>query len=338
MYRSIDTGTWKDPWFEEQPADAKLLFLYLLTNSSTVACGAAEINVRRIAFDTSLPEGRVTELLTAWHPRVVWWSELNIVWVRNFFRRQFPNANDKQLAAGQKSLIGLPDVVRDTVCAEYPALSVGSDTPPIAYPEPTDSLSIGDSPVTVTVTVPVPGAGTEPEQQQTQASAAAAPDKPARVVLPVPKPKPKPRPRNEIWDALAAACGEPATESERSDFGKTVAELDAAGATVEDIRGFPPWWYTTHPDATLTHHCYRRHWGRYLTAPARPPQISDIKNPGVRAAIETTPEELRAALRDDLAAQNGRSFGIVGDPRRLGAGGEAPPADVLPPARRSGGR
>lgn len=85
------------------------------------------------------------------------------------------------------------------------------------------------------------------------------------------------RPRDEIWDAVVAEVGAPATKSEHSDFGKTVSELKSVAATPEQIAAFPRWWSRAHPDAPLTHRCYRHHFGRFRngsTAGRPPPGLS----------------------------------------------------------------
>ena len=43
-------------------------------------------------------------------------------------------------------------------------------------------------------------------------------------------------PRDLVWDELAKHFGNPRTKTERSQFGKVVAELLEAGATVEEVR------------------------------------------------------------------------------------------------------
>lgn len=63
MYRQVDCGTWDDPWFADLHADAKLLFLYLLTNRRSTAAGAFEITTRQMAFETGLEQDRITELM-----------------------------------------------------------------------------------------------------------------------------------------------------------------------------------------------------------------------------------------------------------------------------------
>jgi hypothetical protein len=43
-------------------------------------------------------------------------------------------------------------------------------------------------------------------------------------------------PRDDVWDQLAEHFGEPRTKTERTQFGKVVAELLEAGATPEEVR------------------------------------------------------------------------------------------------------
>lgn len=43
-------------------------------------------------------------------------------------------------------------------------------------------------------------------------------------------------PKDEVWDSLTAHFGEPRTKTERSMFGRVVAELLEAGATSEETR------------------------------------------------------------------------------------------------------
>lgn len=85
-----------------------------------------------------------------------------------------------------------------------------------------------------------------------------------------------PRRRNSIWDALAAAVGEPLTKSEASDFGKSVRELSEAKAQPEQIAGFKPWWEREFPGASCTHRCFRQHWSKYITAVAKRSSQSNV--------------------------------------------------------------
>lgn len=71
----------------------------------------------------------------------------------------------------------------------------------------------------------------------------------------------KPRPRNAMWDALAAALGQPVTRSECRDFGKTVAELTDAGADPAEIAARIAAWTRLYPTCRCTHRVLRNRWG-----------------------------------------------------------------------------
>lgn len=129
VYRMVDCATWDDGWFSELPPDGKLLFLNLLTNSRSTPAGAFEVTIRTMAFETGLSTDRVTELLSSFGDRVVYWPEHGIVWLRNFFRRQ--HGNEKFTISARRIIAALPPEVRERVCHEYPHLSPSVDTHPI---------------------------------------------------------------------------------------------------------------------------------------------------------------------------------------------------------------
>lgn len=52
--RMINTRFWDDEFIGELDPEHKLLFLYLLTNTNTEMCGAYQLSIKRIAFDTGL--------------------------------------------------------------------------------------------------------------------------------------------------------------------------------------------------------------------------------------------------------------------------------------------
>lgn len=262
MYRTIDTTIWDDPWFADLAAMDKYLFLYLVTNRRTTAVGVFEITIPAMAFETGIPEKDVRRGLLNLAGKVVWYADDRVIWVRNFFRRQNKNASEKMLIGARHALRDFPPATRTDVLNEYPDLIDESDPLLIPVPYPSDTPTIPLRIETVTVTEAVTGKET--------------------VSL---APKKSTRKRNETWDALAAATGEPETKSEQSDFGKTVSELVAADATVEQIDGFPPWWWQRFPGAELTHRCFRGHWGKYLNGRDRLTQITDL-SPMTQALVE----------------------------------------------------
>lgn len=124
--RRIDTATWDDPWFSDLPPDGKLLFFYMLTNRRTTSCGAFEITLRAMSFETGIGTERIRELLAMFGERVQWFPDEQIIFVRNFYRHQKPNASFTVNA--QRAAAALPPVVRDTVYAVYPTLRTGCDS------------------------------------------------------------------------------------------------------------------------------------------------------------------------------------------------------------------
>ncbi len=101
-YREIDTGYWSDPFIEPLCSNAKLLYLYLWTNPHCNAAGLYEITPSRIAYETGLPHDSLAALLQSLAPKVTWYQEYNLIWVRNFIKRQ--SKSPKFLIAVAKSL------------------------------------------------------------------------------------------------------------------------------------------------------------------------------------------------------------------------------------------
>ncbi len=145
MHRSIDCSTWDDPWFTELPTDSKLMFLYLITNRRVSQCGAMEITVRQMAFETGLAPARITPAIEALGDRVQWWSSANLLIVRNFYRHQRANTGDKFDIAARKSAENLPDFARAWLAGVYPHLVPDVDTHGIPTPHPHHTLAISEA-------------------------------------------------------------------------------------------------------------------------------------------------------------------------------------------------
>ena len=120
MYRQVDTGTWDDPWFADLDPDAKLLFLYMLTNRRSTAAGVFEITVRAMSFETGMDAKRVQAALKSISSRVIWWPEYQTVWVRNFLRHQAVSPNLYKSAWAE--MLDMPGEIRDQVGSVYPVL------------------------------------------------------------------------------------------------------------------------------------------------------------------------------------------------------------------------
>lgn len=195
MYRMVDSGMWKDPWFEDLGTEAKLLFVYLFTNDRTTAAGVFEVTERTMAHETGIDRSRVSEALGELADKVAWWPEHRVVWVKNFYRRQKGNDNFRKSA--RKAVEGLPGDVREAVCRRYPELSQAGDTHdiPLATGSDTHGHLAKDS------------VGKQQEQQQHQERVGQEGAAPAGARPPAdPPPSPaerKPRtPRQQASDAL----------------------------------------------------------------------------------------------------------------------------------------
>ena len=137
--RSIDTAFWNDPAILPLSPDAKLLFLYSWTNIHCTAAGVYEISLQTISFETGLSEASVKELLLQLQPKVKWFDDYNILWMKSFLKRQ--SRSPKFLIAAAKSLVNLPEeVVSEVISYNQQRYRVS-----IPYRYPIDTLSIPPS-------------------------------------------------------------------------------------------------------------------------------------------------------------------------------------------------
>lgn len=104
--RGFATETWdSDEWFQELSRDQRYLFVYLWTNSHCNQAGLYHITLPTIAFEAKFPKESLPELLNSLAPKVMWYPEDNLIWVRNFIKRQ--SKSPKFLAAAAKSLLSV---------------------------------------------------------------------------------------------------------------------------------------------------------------------------------------------------------------------------------------
>ena len=86
--RGFQTELWTDPFIQGLSPEAKLLFIYLWTNKHCNQAGLYEISLKTMAFDTGLSIESLPGLLSQLEPKVAWYAEQNLVWVKNFLKRQ----------------------------------------------------------------------------------------------------------------------------------------------------------------------------------------------------------------------------------------------------------
>lgn len=105
----VDTAFWTDPYVVTLPPDARLLFLYLLTNPLTNISGVYEITDRQIAFDTGFSLEVVVSALQRFEADGRLLRRGNWVALRNWIKHQ-SLSNDvrkgiaRQIAAVPKEL------------------------------------------------------------------------------------------------------------------------------------------------------------------------------------------------------------------------------------------
>ena len=238
MYRTVDCGTWNDPWFSELDPEQKLVFFYVLTNPRSTPAGCFEITIRAMSFETGITIPRLNEILASFGDRVVWWPDLQVIWMKNFYRRQNGDKpNPKYREGARRSLIHMPDEVQERVVKEYPELasakegpSSKSDAPSGGTEAPYKPLEGASTVIGIELGVVT---GTEEERSGDETPPNAQPDEPT----PVEKPKPQKRACRIPEDFSASlGGGEPIADVRRSH------SLSYALGSPEDTLPVPPPW------------------------------------------------------------------------------------------------
>lgn len=110
--RYINTRFWDDGYITTLDPIEKLLFIYLLTNPLTEICGAYEIPLRRIAFDTGIDKDMVSKILDRFADadKVIYRD--GWVLICNFIKHQ--NLNNSKIKKGiEDELSCCPDWIKD---------------------------------------------------------------------------------------------------------------------------------------------------------------------------------------------------------------------------------
>ena len=101
--RGFATETWdSDEWFQDLSRDQRYLFIYLWTNAHCNPAGLYHITLVTIANEAKFSKEDVPELLNSLTPKIKWYPEQNLIWVKNFIKRQ--SKSPKFLAAAAKCL------------------------------------------------------------------------------------------------------------------------------------------------------------------------------------------------------------------------------------------
>lgn len=94
--RYVNTRIWDDDYFSNLDPIEKLLFLYLLTNSSTEICGVYEIPLKNIAVDTGIDKEMVEKVLIRFASNDKIYYIKGYIAIKNFIKHQTINPSIKR--------------------------------------------------------------------------------------------------------------------------------------------------------------------------------------------------------------------------------------------------
>ncbi len=86
--RGFNTEFWTDPFVFRLPLEAKVLYTYLWTNSRCNQAGLYQIAIETISSETKLNVNDIPNLIQMLEPKVKWYPEQDLIWVKNFIKHQ----------------------------------------------------------------------------------------------------------------------------------------------------------------------------------------------------------------------------------------------------------
>lgn len=179
MYRTIDSAFWLDKDTKPLSPQAKLVFLYLITNPHAHVSGIYYLPAVLIPKETGLEKRKADEAMAAlWDADLISYDdESEVVWVRNMMRYQGRGEKNERSAARQIESIRAPHIV-DSFLSEYPSVKrlvnsnylhrvsdTLSDTPSIGHPDL--ALRAGSGSGSETPPTPPKGGAAPPRSRRT---------------------------------------------------------------------------------------------------------------------------------------------------------------------------
>ena len=137
--REFDTGFWGNPDIRKLPTAGKTLAAYVFTNADCSAAGLYETSPDTIAFDTGIPREELNDLFKLLEPGVMWYPEKNLIWVRNFIKRQAKSSTFLRAVAKALALLNHEDIIHELL--EYNHTRYGITIPYQFYREKFAMLS-----------------------------------------------------------------------------------------------------------------------------------------------------------------------------------------------------
>lgn len=133
--RLVNTRFWDDEYVCGLSRDEKLLFLYALTNPLTELCGAYQITLKRIVFDTGMDEAEVLAALRKFEEADKICYRDGWMLIKNFGKHQASNPNVNKGVA--RSLNSCPDWIKQSLSKPFKAFeSLSTENAPEPEPEP----------------------------------------------------------------------------------------------------------------------------------------------------------------------------------------------------------
>ena len=260
MFRTIDTALWTDAKVRALHPDAKLLFLYLITNTHTHVGGIYYLPDVVVAHETGLPLARIAELwdtLSIGYPGldgvglVRRDSENEVVWVVNMLRFQGRGPKVVRCVANHIKTLHKSVLIKEFL-ASYPDVKKALGRYPI------DRVSSAGSSWPIGT-----GTGTGTGEESFAGKPAGEEAK---------EPTKAPRPRNPVFDAIVEITGfDPSVKTNGSLIGKAVAALANAKPpyTAEEVRLLPAAVEAAGLSITLTPSAIEKYIGWVRKLPTR---------------------------------------------------------------------
>ncbi len=123
--RVINTYIWDDPFIHRLDQDEKLLWIYALTNSHTDLCGAYEITMEKIEFQTKIAQERILEIFAKFEAAQKIIYRDGWVMIKNFAKHQQGNSPNVRKGIA-RSLNDCPDWVKQTLSRGFKGLQGAS--------------------------------------------------------------------------------------------------------------------------------------------------------------------------------------------------------------------
>lgn len=138
--RGFNTEFWADTFVEALPPEGKLLYAYLWTNPHCNQAGLYKISLSRIAYETKLPLEELPSLIESLEPKVKWYPDENLIWVKNFIKHQSKSPKFLTAVASR-----LKDINNNGVVRELMEYNLKKYTISIPYTYSMDTVCISDS-------------------------------------------------------------------------------------------------------------------------------------------------------------------------------------------------